>query len=613
MSKEDISFAQHIKRKFNTLMGEFVVIDHGTFSWIKSYTPDLNHAYTDIGNYKVAEGIGDWITKKGQKIHSVNDLSSFGANLKFDKNKACFVCVDASLHIVNWSTHSKDIFKKDPFSITKILKQQVKTHNANRVAIIVNDVNDVIHIANIDELKSVILDIVDLKGSYALFQRERKPTKTGRVLFEPEAPYDAIQKEEIDELDKLIDDFLKKDEKEPVGEEDFGGAENVPPPDTKDPEKINSWFRDQVDIVTKTLIYHRDKPLNTFEKIVTSPEWWQQKQLRKLVKIFTRTLPETYHLYFNELDNTTYEIKNSITRRIKALKFKGISLSGRLKGATSKEYKFYKKIVNEVDTQGRWRKPKRVPVETHYKKIFDYYKKEYKGDNFEEVFDAFMATRLAYDKGLELQQREMERSLASLGQKQVFKLNEITFGDRSTKAYGKQELQPKDTFDKFFTITYKKAHEWDLPVQEGVSYTVGHIEGKPKEWIDVHTVNFKKEIFDEADATAWWKNNKKEIAFPVGETSKNRAMRVSLKSALAYMGSLKGTYAPRIRDAGEYIVVAEKEKVRYRNHRPSRFGANRLAKKLEKEGWKNVEIQESKDIGVSQHSNGYVQLKLYNF
>jgi hypothetical protein len=85
---------------------------------------------------------------------------------------------------------------------------------------------------------------------------------------------------------------------------------------------------------------------------------------------------------------------------------------------------------------------------------------------------------------------------------------------------------------------------------------------------------------------------KEEAAFK-GEEANIAELQRTLKYALAEMKEWRGYYAPRLREMGDWKVQAYKEhgplpqnREYYREHRGSELSAQRLAKKLEREGWK---------------------------
>lgn len=87
-----------------------------------------------------------------------------------------------------------------------------------------------------------------------------------------------------------------------------------------------------------------------------------------------------------------------------------------------------------------------------------------------------------------------------------------------------------------------------------------------------------------------------EAAFTNTNPADFSDMYLTLKGALAQMGQLRGTYAPRTRQ-GNWAVRAEREndlgeKEYYREHRFSHMAAERLSRKLEAEGWNITEIGE---------------------
>lgn len=89
----------------------------------------------------------------------------------------------------------------------------------------------------------------------------------------------------------------------------------------------------------------------------------------------------------------------------------------------------------------------------------------------------------------------------------------------------------------------------------------------------------------------------KEQASFRGEEADVAELQQTLKFALAEMKQWEGFYAPRLREAGDWAVRAYKEhgplaenREYYREHRGSELSAQRLAKKLAREGWKIASI-----------------------
>ncbi|OQA29963.1 MAG: hypothetical protein BWY57_03129 [Betaproteobacteria bacterium ADurb.Bin341] len=93
-------------------------------------------------------------------------------------------------------------------------------------------------------------------------------------------------------------------------------------------------------------------------------------------------------------------------------------------------------------------------------------------------------------------------------------------------------------------------------------------------------------------------------------------LKDTLKGALAQMEQWRGFYAPRIRETGDWKVLAYKgdknNKEWYRDHRGSELAARRLAKNLERDGWKVYDIGRVEKLpeDVYQDTNALATAKL---
>jgi hypothetical protein len=111
------------------------------------------------------------------------------------------------------------------------------------------------------------------------------------------------------------------------------------------------------------------------------------------------------------------------------------------------------------------------------------------------------------------------------------------------------------------------------------------------------------EVEDEAKA----KNKKPQ--YPQFQTydEEGKITTVNLKEVLHTMGQLKGSYAPRLREVGEWEVVGkrgEEEEVRY--HKSNRLAAERLAASLTRQGFTIEPIKERERL----HEDVYGNLRL---
>ncbi|HPM70124.1 MAG TPA: PLxRFG domain-containing protein [Smithellaceae bacterium] len=102
----------------------------------------------------------------------------------------------------------------------------------------------------------------------------------------------------------------------------------------------------------------------------------------------------------------------------------------------------------------------------------------------------------------------------------------------------------------------------------------------------------------------------REQAAMRGEEFNLDEMKETLQFALAQMEMWKGYYAPRQREQGNWKVQAYKEhgpleenREYYREHRPSELSAQRLAKKLQREGWKVYSIGEIEKLPESVYQD----------
>ncbi|HOI95559.1 MAG TPA: PLxRFG domain-containing protein [Syntrophobacter fumaroxidans] len=70
--------------------------------------------------------------------------------------------------------------------------------------------------------------------------------------------------------------------------------------------------------------------------------------------------------------------------------------------------------------------------------------------------------------------------------------------------------------------------------------------------------------------------------------AEGRPRQVTLKDLYNQMGFLKGSYSPRIREAGDWFITSQKGGERYRFHQPSRRAAYKFIERLKREGHKNI-------------------------
>jgi hypothetical protein len=87
-----------------------------------------------------------------------------------------------------------------------------------------------------------------------------------------------------------------------------------------------------------------------------------------------------------------------------------------------------------------------------------------------------------------------------------------------------------------------------------------------------------------------------------------KPVKINLKAVLARMGSLKGSYAPRLRETGDYVVKGNRFGKVVRYHKPNRFAAELLKRELERKGYKVEEIFERERLP----EDVYASLRIIN-
>ncbi|MDI6752786.1 MAG: strawberry notch C-terminal domain-containing protein [Thermodesulfobacteriota bacterium] len=225
MSMADRAMARVVREGFKTLgktskgqgvgglgnlMGEFIVIDHGKFSYLYEYPGQGQHI--NYGDYRISSGLRQGRTE-GAKIRTPSELAAFVSTLKYDSDKVVLIHLRSSNEINGWSVHNKSILNKPVKQVKQSLKQETKAFNAARVMIITEDevaVNRLLSQeiksapAGGDSLASMVVDIANgrgrsLRGS-AEFLWELSGHETGkmaRAMWEPQAQYDRTEAEHV--------------------------------------------------------------------------------------------------------------------------------------------------------------------------------------------------------------------------------------------------------------------------------------------------------------------------------------------------------------------------------------------------------------------------------
>jgi hypothetical protein len=120
--------------------------------------------------------------------------------------------------------------------------------------------------------------------------------------------------------------------------------------------------------------------------------------------------------------------------------------------------------------------------------------------------------------------------------------------------------------------------------------------------LDLLTAPMQK-LVDQIEADA--KEKGKEPKFPTMMVMDQSGERKSLtlKEAVQHMNQWRGTYAPRLRDYGGWAIKGKKGEREYRYHRTNRWGAERLAARLRREGYETVTVGEKEQMPEVLYQN----------
>jgi predicted RNA methylase len=201
---------------------------------------------------------------------------------------------------------------------------------------------------------------------------------------------------------------------------------------------------------------------------------------------------------------------------------------------------------------------------------------------------------------------------------QALKNKGLTLRERVTGKASKEYQQLEhflDYFDTQYKRNPKKTIEENLKDCENYMRDNGASDDVVRVWrlyrdsydkaLDVQTREMRRMI---ADIIA--------EAAEKGTSPDLDQLKDTLKGALAQMEQWRGFYAPRIRETGDWKVLAYKgdknNKEWYRDHRGSELAARRLAKNLERDGWKVYDIGRVEKLpeDVYQDTNALATAKL---
>lgn len=177
------------------------------------------------------------------------------------------------------------------------------------------------------------------------------------------------------------------------------------------PEQVRETLvNNQAGVIKNILSYLKSfketkREMGAFEKLVSSPEYWQHPVLQKLYKAFVVDRDRIYHEHFGGLtgEGTDKDV---------------VKLTVDLQKTDPKGYEILKKIIDHGDT--KWFKAKRIEgedEEVYQKRAFDQYE-DYVKRRFnpsEKVLTVWKAQRASYDRALKLLREDMQNALNEIG------------------------------------------------------------------------------------------------------------------------------------------------------------------------------------------------------
>ncbi|MDD5551260.1 MAG: hypothetical protein PHS34_08375, partial [Candidatus Omnitrophica bacterium] len=191
------------------------------------------------------------------------------------------------------------------------------------------------------------------------------------------------------------------------------------PPVSSDPKVLNFYLKDETDAIVQTIMNKlRPKNMTWLETMLKSPEWFDDSRIGNIVKLFMRDRNEIYHETFNDLNMTddAESPESTVTEAAKALKNKGLSLTERIAGKVSPEYKHLQEIIDEGDTS--WKRNLKDPLDKQIKDFENHIKEQ---GATEDTIRVWKLYRESYDKALELQTRQIRNMIADLIEEAHFK------------------------------------------------------------------------------------------------------------------------------------------------------------------------------------------------
>jgi len=109
-------------------------------------------------------------------------------------------------------------------------------------------------------------------------------------------------------------------------------------------------------------------------------------------------------------------------------------------------------------------------------------------------------------------------------------------------------------------------------------------------------------LLAEIDAEAKRTNTKPKYPQFVTYDDHGNITHINLRQVIEQMGQLRGTYAPRLREQGEWVVKGKRGEKVIRYHKPNRLSAELLKRELERKGYKVEPIHERERLPEDVYS-----------
>ena len=387
----------------------------------------------------------------------------------------------------------------------------------------------------------------------------------------------------ISKLQKTINKALPNPSSPPGegGQPLFKKQSPIPDPAEASPKEVNSYISDVADSIMATVL--KNTPgnlphLHFLERLFKNPLWYEHPVFKKIYDVMMHKRQERYFETFNDF-NGAGEEGNTVVKELETLRKK-----------SKKDYDQLADILIQADTE--WVRDREYTFEDRINKM----------NVSDDVKRVGILVRTAYDKMLEVRKKPMKDLLRQI-EEEGYENDPFTLKDKSKNLWS-WEIRPADEFDGYHTLKGKEKQEnAGLPYHKGINYVMGHNKAGG---IEVHTIDFNKEIFTEKEAEKWWDDNSQH--FRKAHKDIKAELAHTLRGALAIMDEWRGYYSPRFREQGKWVVTATRlipgtEDQEYFRQNKGYYAAQMLQKELIRQGWQDVNLYELSKIPESIYMN----------